>query len=81
LDAKRTSSSEWEAKAVDAPSTGGHCCIDLVHNSTILDFSLVSPAGRPDVFGPFIRVTNSYNGLRALAFDIRWKKSSLKRPC
>jgi hypothetical protein len=41
-----------------------------VHNSTALDFSLVSPEGRPDVFGPFIRVTNSYNGLRALVFDI-----------
>ena len=33
-------------------------------------FSLVSPQGRPDVFGPFIRVTNSYNALRALVFDI-----------
>lgn len=65
-----TNSSEWEAKAIDAPSTAGHCCIDLVHNSTALDFSVVSPQGRPDVFGPFIRVTNSYNGLRALSFDI-----------
>jgi hypothetical protein len=66
----RTNSSEWTVKAIDAPSTAGHCCIDLVHNSTALDFSLVSPQGRPDVFGPFIRVTNSYNGLRALVFDI-----------
>ena len=65
-----TESSEWDVKAIDAPPTAGHCCIDLVHNSTVLDFSLVSPQGRPDVFGPFIRVTNSYNGLRALAFDI-----------
>jgi hypothetical protein len=65
-----TKSSEWTVKAIDAPSTAGHCCIDLVHNSTALDFSLVSPQGRPDVFGPFIRVTNSYNGLRALVFDI-----------
>ncbi len=61
---------EWEVKAIDAPSTAGHCFIDLVHNSTALDFSVVPPQGRPDVFGPFIRVTNSYNGLRALAFDI-----------
>ena len=65
-----TNSSEWTVKAIDAPSTAGHCCIDLVHNSTALDFSLVSPQGRPDVFGPFIRVTNSYNGLRALVFDL-----------
>lgn len=65
-----TDSSEWAVKAIDAPSTAGHCCLDLVHNSTILDFSLVSPEGRPDVFGPFIRVTNSHNGLRALVFNI-----------
>ena len=65
-----TNSSEWAVKAVDAPSPGGHCCVDLAHHSTALDFSLVSPQGRPEVFGPFIRVTNSYNGLRALVFDI-----------
>jgi len=57
-------------KAIDAPATGGHCFIDLVHNSTALDFEFVPAKDRPDAFGPFIRVTNSYNSLRALAFDI-----------
>jgi hypothetical protein len=61
---------EWEARTVDAPGTAGYCCIDLAHNSTVLDFSVVPPDQRPDVFGPFIRVTNSYNALRALSFDI-----------
>jgi hypothetical protein len=61
---------EWEVKASDAPQTGGHCFIDLVHNSSNLDFHLVDAKSRPDAFGPFIRVTNSYNGLRALAFDV-----------
>jgi hypothetical protein len=61
---------EWQAKGVDAPSTGGHCRIDLVHNSAALDFSIVPAGLRPEAFGPFIRVTNSYNGLRALGFDI-----------
>ena len=56
--------------ATDAPSTAGHCTIDLKHNSTALDFSFVPPHKRPEAFGPFIRVTNSYNGLRALGFDI-----------
>jgi hypothetical protein len=55
---------------VDAPSTAGHCCIDLVHRSGALDFEFTPAASRPEAFGPFIRVTNSYNGLRALAFDI-----------
>ena len=65
-----TKASEWEVKATDAPGTGGHCNIDLAHNSTALDFSFVPAANRPEAFGPFIRVTNSYNGLRALGFDI-----------
>jgi hypothetical protein len=65
-----TKPGEWEVKDSDAPSTGGHCFIDLVHNSTALNFKFVPAEDRPDVFGPFIRVTNSYNGLRALAFDI-----------
>jgi hypothetical protein len=44
--------------------------MDLVHNSTALDFQYVPAKERPEVFGSFIRVTNSYNGLRAHAFDI-----------
>jgi len=65
-----TKSGEWVAKAIDAPSTVGYCHIDLVHNSTALDFKFVPPNQRPEAFGPFIRVTNSYNGLRALGFEI-----------
>jgi hypothetical protein len=65
-----TKPSEWDVSWTEGPGTGGHCFIDLVHNSATLDFELVDPKDRPDVFGPFIRVTNSYNGMRALAFDI-----------
>lgn len=65
-----TKSEEWGVNVVDAPSTGGHCFIDLAHNSTALDFHFVPAKNRPDAYGPFIRVTNSYNGLRALSFDI-----------
>jgi hypothetical protein len=65
-----TQASEWEVKATDSPSTGGYCHIDLVHNSAAVDFSFVSANERPDTFGPFIRVTNSYNALRALAFHV-----------
>lgn len=65
-----TKDTEWEVKEADAPATAGHCFIDLVHNSTALNFDFVPAQARPEVFGPFIRVTNSYNGLRALAFDI-----------
>jgi hypothetical protein len=61
---------EWDVNGIDAPSTAGYCHIDLVHNSAALNFSFVAADQRPEVFGPFIRVTNSFNGLRALRFDI-----------
>jgi Domain of unknown function (DUF932) len=61
---------EWDVSRTDGPSTGGYCRIDLVHRTATLDFFDVLPGRRPEAFGPFIRVTNSYNGSRALAFDI-----------
>lgn len=73
-----TTEGEWEAHATDAPETGGHCFIDLAHNSTALDFTFVPAKDRPDAFGPFIRVTNSYNGLRALAFEIGFYRKVCK---
>ncbi len=73
-----TKPAEWDVSATDAPSTGGHCTIDLKHNSTALDFSFVPPHQRPEAFGPFIRVTNSYNGLRALGFDIGFYRKVCK---
>src|SRR5262249_36059695 len=65
-----TKGAEWDVGTTDAPSTAGHCRIALVHRTAALDFGDVRPGKRPEVFGPFIRVTNSYNGLRALSFDI-----------
>ena len=43
---------------------------DSGRRTASLDFGEIQPGKRPEAFGPFIRVTNSYNGLRALAFDI-----------
>lgn len=73
-----TKPGEWEVKAIDAPSTAGYCHLDLLHNSTALDFNAVPAAQRPELFGPFIRVTNSYNGLRALRFDIGFYRKVCK---
>src|SRR5262245_28671354 len=36
-----TKPAEWEVAAADAPASGGHCFIDLVHNTTALDFNFV----------------------------------------
>jgi hypothetical protein len=73
-----TKDTEWEVKETDVPATAGHCFIDLVHNSTALDFSVGAPQGRPEVFGPLNHVTNTYNGLRVLAFDIGFLRKVCK---
>jgi Domain of unknown function (DUF932) len=69
---------EWVINHVDAPSTAGYCHIDLVHKFSTLEFRDVPPDSKPDVFGPFIRVTNSFNGLRALGFDIGFYRKVCK---
>lgn len=69
---------EWQINQVDAPSTAGYCHIDLVHNTSLLEFKDVPPDQKPDIFGPFIRVTNSFNGLRALGFDIGFYRKVCK---
>ncbi len=66
----KTKPLEWKVNTIDAPRTGSYCYIELMHHSSVLDFSVVLPSSKPEVFGPFIRITNSYNTLRALAFDI-----------
>ncbi|MCA3413871.1 MAG: DUF932 domain-containing protein [Roseomonas sp.] len=73
-----TLAGEWMVNAVDAPSTAGYCRIDLTHHSAVLDFSFVGADDRPDLFGPFIRVTNSFNGKRALGFDIGFYRKVCK---
>ncbi len=73
-----TKPAEWEVATTDAPTTAGYCHIDLVHKSHGLDFNAVPAADRPEAYGPFIRVTNSYNGLRALSFDIGFQRKICK---
>ena len=62
--------SAWDVSSADAPISGGHCHFDLTHNSALLRFDSVSAGQRPDTYGPFVRVANSYNRKRALGFTI-----------
>ena len=62
--------SAWDVTSADAPLSGGHCHLDLAHNSALLRFDSVSAGQRPDTYGPFVRVANSYNRKRALGFTI-----------
>lgn len=70
---------EWDIFGVDAPASQSYCHIDLQHNSAVLNFDYVMVGTReevPDAYGPFVRVTNSYNGSRALKFIIGWYRKT-----
>lgn len=73
-----TRSDHWQVMLADGPSTGGACFIDLSHNSSALDFADVSAGARPDTYGPFVRVINSYNRTRALSFEIGYYRKVCK---
>lgn len=60
--------SELEVWNVDAPATGSHCFVDLVHPAHTLN--LLGAEAPAEVYVPYVRVTNSYNGTRALRFDV-----------
>jgi len=59
---------DLEVFSVDAPSTGSYCFIDLVHKGYTMN--LWDSGQKPEVYIPYVRVTNSYNRTRALKFDI-----------
>ncbi len=60
----------WVVSTADAPSTGGHCHFDLTETTSRIDFNGMPAEMRPDTYGPFVRVTNSYNRTRALGVTI-----------
>lgn len=60
---------EWEAKRASAPRTLSFAHIDLMHSTHVLNY-YDTEVGKDDPFTPFLRVTNSFNGARALRFDI-----------
>jgi Domain of unknown function (DUF932) len=61
---------EWEAKRASAPRTLSFAHIDLMHRTHVLNYYDTAAVGKDDPFTPFLRVTNSFNGARALRFDI-----------
>ena len=60
---------EWDAKRASAPRTLSYAHIDLMHRTHVLNY-YDTAVGKDDPFTPFLRVTNSFNGARALRFDI-----------
>lgn len=60
---------EWEPTRAAAPRTLSYSFIDLTHRTHVLNYMDVGGSAS-DPFTPFLRVTNSFNGARALRFDI-----------
>jgi hypothetical protein len=60
---------EWDAKRASAPRTLSYAFIDLMHRTHVLNY-MGNGSEESDPFTPFLRVTNSFNGARALRFDI-----------
>ena len=65
-----TAPANWCVFSVEAPLTGGHCRIDLTHEGPIYGYDWSFSKNEQDEFGPFIRVSNSYN--RTSVFGIRF---------
>ena len=65
-----TELANWVVFSVEAPLTGGHCRIDLKYEGEIGGYDWSFSNNDQDAFGPFIRVSNSYN--RTSVFGIRF---------
>lgn len=65
-----TAPANWKVFNVEAPLTGGHCRIDLKHEGTIGGYDWSFSEKEQNAYGPFIRVSNSYN--RTSVFGIRF---------
>ncbi len=61
---KKTKPEDFEVFNVYAPSRLSFCQIDLVHKGYEVNVY------RSEVYLPLVRITNSYNGSRALRFDV-----------
>lgn len=64
-----TKAIEWELDCAKGTRARTRVSLDLKHNSHAMNLWDL-PEGGTEVYTPFVRVTNSYNGRRALRFDI-----------
>ncbi len=64
-----TTPSEWLFEIGHGPKTRSWAAMDIRHRSHTMNLMGV-PGGRSDTCTPFARITNSYNGSRALRIDV-----------
>jgi len=64
-----SSPSEWTVCSAAGTRSRSRVTLDLRHKSHVMNLWGL-PGGGSETYTPFLRVTNSYNGLRALRFDV-----------
>ena len=64
-----TTPSEWIYELGHGPSTRSWAAMDIRHRSHTMNLLGVE-GGPSDIYTPFARITNSYNGSRALRIDV-----------
>lgn len=69
-----TKASEWDYQLGHGPSTRSWAALDVRHCSHIMNLYDL-PGGKSDTYTPFARITNSYNGSRALRIDIGFMRT------
>lgn len=69
-----SSPSEWELSDAAGPKSRSRVALDLKHKTHLMNL-WDNEGGVSDVHTPFLRVTNSYNGRRALRFDLGFMRS------
>ena len=60
---------EWELSDASGTKNRSRVALDLKHKTHVMNL-WDNPGGISEVHTPFLRVTNSYNGRRALRFDL-----------
>ncbi|MCF7675035.1 MAG: DUF945 domain-containing protein [Akkermansiaceae bacterium] len=63
-----TRAAEWHFVDGHGPATRSWAAMDIHHQSHAMN--LMGNGGPSEVFTPFVRITNSYNGTRALRIDV-----------
>jgi len=64
-----TNPSEWIYEIGHGPKTRGWAAMDIRHRSPTMNLMGIQ-GGPSDTYTPFARITNSYNGSRALRIDV-----------
>jgi hypothetical protein len=64
-----SSSVEWVLANATGPKSRSRVALDLKHRTHVLNL-WDNPGGISEIHTPFVRVINSYNGRRALRFDV-----------